>query len=338
MPKAAKADKVEKADKAVKTKRAAKSKNISIVAVVSADGGIQGSFTPEPRRPLIVHLPFRTTEIQFHDGPLVYDPRPPANPQPYDANADDLYASNAELLISDNNIITQDEPLPAAISESAITKEPVQTQAQAQQEEKPIKAFRTMDVMIEYKVANETMTLPESTSAACFWCAASFEGRPVVLPTQEENGIYTIYGNFCTLSCSLSYLLNEHVDPQVRWERQALLHRMYKQDANVQPAPPRESLKFFGGPLSHEQYREIINKKQLRIDAHLPPVISILATLDTKPIDFYETSLRNTTATGAGLDIMKPMEAGLRLKRSKPLKDKESTLDAVMNLQVKVKG
>jgi hypothetical protein len=113
---------------------------------------------------------------------------------------------------------------------------------------------------------------------------------------------------------------------------------MYKQEASVQPAPPRESLRFFGGTLSHEQFRDIITKKQIRVDANIPPVISILTTLDTKPIDFYETSLRNTTATGAGLDIVKPMESGLRLKRSKPLKDKESTLDAVMNLQVKVKN
>jgi hypothetical protein len=70
-----------------------------------------------------------------------------------------------------------------------------------------------------------------------------------------------------------------------------------------------------------------------------------LATLDTKPIDFYETSLRNTTATGAGLDILtnnasntKHLDTGLRLKRTKSLKDKESTLDAVMNLHVRVKN
>jgi hypothetical protein len=205
-------------------------------------------------------------------------------------------------------------------------------------EEKQVKAFRTMDVMLEYRIANETQTLPENTSAACFWCAVGFDGRPVVLPTQEEGGIYTVYGNFCTLSCSLSYLLNEQVDPQVRWERQALLHRMYKQTSPIHPAPPKESLQFFGGHFSHEQYRDIIDKKQIRIDAHLPPVISILATLDTKPIDFYETSLRNTTATGAGLDVIKHVESGLRLKRSKPLKDKESTLDAVMNLHVRTKN
>jgi len=331
MPKATKAVN-DSTPKVKTTKRSAKSKQVPVVAVVSADGDIQGTFAPEPRRPLIAHLPFRTTEIQFHDGPLVYDPRPPGNPEPYDANADDLYASNAELLNEATPVESSTQAMPATISESTVaTAAPVV-------EDKPVKAFRTMDVMIEYRAANETQTLPESTSAACFWCAGGFEGRPIVLPTQEEGGIYTVYGNFCTLSCGLSYLLNEQVDPQVRWERQALLHRMYKQLTPIHPAPPREALRFFGGQLSHEQYREVIEKKQIRIDAHLPPVISILATLDTKPIDFYETSLRNTTTTGAGLDVVKPMETGLRLKRSKPLKDKESTLDAVMNLQVRVKN
>jgi len=329
--------------KGTTTKKAAKKQPISVV--ISADGGIQGSFTPEPRRPLIAHLPFRTTEVQFQDGPLVYDPRPPGNPQPYDASADDLYASNAELILEDKKVAEAAE-LPPAISESTIEEVAVvNTITQVSLNTiTPVKAFRTIDVMIEYKVANETKTLPESTTAACFWCAGSFEGCPVVLPTQEESGLYTVYGNFCTLSCSLSYLLHELIDPQVRWERQALLHRMYKQVEPIHPAPPKEALSFFGGELSYAQYRDVIEKKQIRIDSQLPPVISILATLDTKPIDFYETSLRNTTATGAGIDIHnnsknnKLLESGLRLKRTKSLKDKESTLDAVMNLHVRVKN
>ena len=320
------------------SKRTTKSKIVPIVAVVSSEGNIQGTFTPEPRRPLIAHFPFRSTEVQFQDGPLVYDPRPPAVPQPYDAFADDMFLSNSEILPGDDDSkVAEKDVFPEAISESVKNDTPGAAPV-VLQEEVVLKAFRTIDVMIEYKEANQTQSLPQSTSAACFWCAGAFEGRPVVLPTQEECGVYTVYGNFCTLSCSLSYLLNEHIDPQVRWERQALLHRMYSQIASIHPAPPRESLKFFGGVLSHQEYRKTIEKKELRIDAHLPPVISILATLDTKPIDFYETSLRNTTATGAGLDIVKPMESGLRLKRSKPLKDKESTLDAVMNLHVKVRS
>ena len=307
---------------------------IPIVAVISADGEIQGSFAPEPRRPLIAHLPFRSTEVQFQDGPLTYDPRPPGVPEPYEA--DDLYTSNVEFLENTNanantnqNVNTKEnQTLLAPTNETTEVKEPVKPAE--------IKVFRTIDVMLEYHVANETKQLPESVEAACFWCAGCFEGRPVVIPSLEEHGTYKVYGNFCTLSCALSFLLNEQVDPQVRWERQALLHRMYSQPESIHPAPPRDSLKFFGGLLSYEQYREIIEKKHIRIDTNLPPVISILATLDTKPIDFYETSLRNTSVSG-GIDVVKTLEPGLRLKRSKPLKDKESTLDAVMNLSVKVR-
>ena len=324
---------VAKVKKTPGAKRVPKNKQISVVATVSANGDIQGSFSPEPRRPLIAHLPFRTSEVQFQDGPLIYDPRPPVVPQPYDANEDDLFQSGVEHLAA----FDDDAKTSVSIQDSA-NQTPSVAMKEVVVEQAPIKAFKTLDMMIEYKVANETQTLPESVCAACFWCAGTFEGRPVVLPTKEEYGVYTVYGNFCTVPCSLSYLLNEQVDPQVRWERQALMHRMYKQSEPIQPAPPRESLRFFGGALTHDQFRSIIEKRQIRIDSHLPPVISILATLDTKPIDFYETSLRNTTATGAGLEITKPMEAGLRLKRSKPLKDKESTLDAVMNLQVRAKN
>jgi hypothetical protein len=276
--------------------------------------------------------------VTFKDGPLAYDPTPPSNPQAYDAVADDLYVSNSEFLLG---VEEQPTPtFPATIRESEVTNTSSNAAANptiALVEEKQIKAFRTIDVMLDYRVANETMSLPESTATACYWCCGQFDGRPVVLPTEEENGIYTVYGNFCTLPCGLSYLLQEHIDPQVRWERQALYHRMYKQVTNIQPAPPKESLTMFGGTMSHDQYRDIISKQKLRVDLNNPPVVSILATLDTKPIDFYETSLRNTT-TNTGVDIMKPVEPGLRLKRSKPLKDKDSTLDAVMNLHVKVKN
>jgi hypothetical protein len=324
------------------SKRAAKAKAVPVVAVISADGEIHGTFSPEPRRPLIVHLPFRSTEVTFKDGPLTYDPTPPSNPQAYDAVADDLYVSNSEFLLGVEEQATP--TFPATIRESEIINSPSNvagagtvSNTAGLVEEKQIKAFRTIDVMLDYRVANETMSLPESTATACYWCCGQFDGRPVVLPTEEENGIYTVYGNFCTLPCGLSYLLQEHIDPQVRWERQALYHRMYKQVTNIQPAPPKESLTMFGGTMSHEQYRDIISKQKLRVDLNNPPVVSILATLDTKPIDFYETSLRNTT-TNTGVDIMKPVEPGLRLKRSKPLKDKDSTLDAVMNLHVKVKN
>jgi hypothetical protein len=41
-------------------------KQPKIVAIVTPDG-IEGSFLPEPRRPLIAHLQVNSTEVKFHD-------------------------------------------------------------------------------------------------------------------------------------------------------------------------------------------------------------------------------------------------------------------------------
>ena len=66
----------------------------------------------------------------------------------------------------------------------------------------------------------------------------------------------------------------------------------------------------------------------------MPPMVSILGSIDTKPIDFFDSSMKNTL-TGNTQEKTTKAEEGLRLKRTKPLKDKESTLDSVMNIQIK---
>jgi hypothetical protein len=146
-----------------------KSKAVPIVAVVGSDGSIQGSFTAEPRRPLIVHLPFRSNEVKFQDGPLVYDPNPPAVPEPYDASADNLYSSNAEVLTDDTSPFNglakvEQKALPSAVSESSNVNTVQDVTVTV--DDKPMKAFRTMDCMIEFRAANESNTIPESTTAA----------------------------------------------------------------------------------------------------------------------------------------------------------------------------
>jgi hypothetical protein len=74
-------------------------------------------------------------------------------------------------------------------------------------------------------------------------------------------------------------------------------------------------------------------EQRIRVDVHLPPMVSILASMDTKPIDFYETPLRASMSTNNPYAHTKQEDsAGLKLKRNKPLKDKESTLDACMNI------
>ena len=116
----------------------------------------------------------------------------------------------------------------------------------------------------------------------------------------------------------------------------ALLNRLYDTEVSgkIYPAPPRESLAHFGGVLTIESYRSTIRSKKVRVDLHIPPIVSIIGSIDTKPIDFFDTTIKNTM-TLLPYDKIQQTEEGLRLKRSKPLKDKESTLDACINIEIR---
>jgi hypothetical protein len=110
-----------------------------------------------------------------------------------------------------------------------------------------------------------------------------------------------------------------------RWERISWLHHIYAVGdvKRIYPAPGRETLRIFGGPYEIDEFRGLCLSRKLRVDINYPPMASLLATMDTKPIDFYE-------ATGKSDRVH---DNGLRLKRSKPLKEIENTLDACFMIQ-----
>ena len=333
--------------------RAAKKekKPVQVVAVVTPDG-IDGTFTPESRRPLIVHLPFRNSEVSFNDSGIHYDPSPPPQVQPYDSDGLAYFQVNTESSSDEIQIGVEKEGWKMSLEElmksdkKVDEQKPTSTTVPVQQKKAdPLVSenFQRVQLLACYSTKpDETFRVPSSTEVACFWCAHNFVGQPCFLPVKEESGTYHVYGNFCTPQCSLSYLLNEHLDSHVRWERMALLHRMYrpsgKAGGRLYPAPPRESLQKFGGVYTYEQFRELISESKVRIDIQVPPMVSILGSLDTKPIDFYDSSLQNTFTGGFSMDRFKSWSeqgGALRLKRSKPLKDKESTLDACIKISVK---
>ncbi len=307
------------------TKRGQRKKSFPVVAVVTANG-IQGTLMPEKKKPLIAHLPFSSTEVLFNDGPVAYDPRPPVQPEPFDQMED---AFDTAAAISDvyTGVFHMEEE--NTVSNTVDTRNEIKTIAE------PVPVFTKMDLNL-YSRENGAIEVPETTEIACFWCAHQFDGRPVFLPYDEKNGVWHVYGNFCCPECALAYCLDEKEDQQTRWEKVALLHRLYANvvGGRIYPAPSRNVLKLFGGRLSIQEYRATVRKGKVRMDIHYPPMVSLLATMDTKPIDFYETTIPKTFVP-LNTERVKKVEEGLRLKRSKPLKDKESTLDACMNLQIK---
>lgn len=344
-----------------KVRQKKEKKPIQVVAIVTSDG-IEGSFMPEPRRPLIVHFPFNSTEIKFNDTVLQYDPSPPPLVQPYDIDQN-YFQVNSELSSDENQIgvelegwkMSLDEqlkkqsdplfPVSEKGTETETEKEKGKEKDKEKEKEKEVvktylhERLEKVQLLQCYSVkTGETFTPPPKTDVHCFWCTHCFEGSPSFLPVKEESSVYHVYGNFCTPQCGLAYLLYEHMDSHVRWERMALLHRMYRSIDRLYPAPPRESLTTYGGYYSIDKFRELIGANKLRVDVQVPPMISILGTLDTKPIDFYDSSLQNTFTQGFSLDRFKGWSeqgGALRLKRSKPLKDRESTLDACINISVK---
>ena len=294
-------------------------KPVKVVAIVTPHG-IEGSFQPEPRRPLIVHLGIRTNDVTFPTRDMGGDV------QPYDASTNDMFAGNQEFL-EDKGVDVVVTPVEVA----SLVVPPVAAAG-------PMPCFTKVNLMVQFKDTQEAKTLPESTNIACFWCAHTFDYKPCIIPEREVNGVYNVYGNFCSPECGIAYLLKEGLDPHVRWERMALLHRIYDREGKGQifPAPARECLSLFGGPMTIDVFRATVRAKKVRVDLHMPPMVSILGSIDTKPIDFFDTASKNMG--GVTVAPQRSVEEGLRLKRSKPLKDKESTLDTVMNIRIGASG
>jgi hypothetical protein len=317
----------------VKQKREKKASKHKIVAVVTSDG-IQGSFQTETRRPLIAHLPVHSSEIQFHDQPFVYDPRPPGQFEAFDAGEIDPFSTEATYEPAPTNAVVEPKEIVQPVIEAAA---PQQAQPQGQTAYAPIprKEYGPTQLLVEYANSKHTRELPESTTNACYWCCFTFVGRPCVIPLRVIDNVWEVYGNFCTPQCCMSHILSEPMDTHVRWERIALLHRLYGANTNgrIYPAPNRECLEHFGGPIDIRTFRAMCEEQRTRVDVHLPPMVSILASMDTKPIDFYETPLRSSmNTTNPYAHAKQEDSSGLKLKRNKPLKDKESTLDACMNI------
>ena len=323
-PRTKKADKpVEEADVTV-IKKGRATKKPAVVAVVTPDG-IVGSLMAEVR-PLIAHIPVNTSKIEAEEtaGAPKYNPDVPA---PYDTK-DTLSFINEE----------RGEGVPGKLPESTSVKD-------ARHFEAPYKSslptHYSERLMVQFQDSNRVQKLPERTDIYCFWCCHPFDSVPCVIPSDIKESVWYVYGNFCSPECATAYLFHERLDSNIQWERYAMLNSLYSKDVEmvggsctgVRSAPKREVLRIFGGSMDIREFRAILHEKKLRLDVLTPPMVSIIQTMDTKPIDFYDQSQRNIFVANEARRLNAPGAQGLRLRRSKPIAGKESTLDWVMNIQ-----
>jgi hypothetical protein len=320
-------------------KKVSKKKQFPIVAVVTPDG-IEGNLLPEARKPLIVHLPIQPKNVDFCDDSLICAPlrMPPCAVEPYNSIFDDPYSDNL-MAIDDNNFnINSANNVDKANGNLSENNKKQENNAYHNGEEKEAVDYFSLKstLLVEYKNSSETKQIPTKTDSACMWCCHTFETHPVILPIRDQGEYLQVCGNFCCPECAAAYLFDIKQDSHTRWEQFALLNRIYGEACNgkIFPSPSRSTLKMFGGSFTIEEYRSLIRSQKVRIDIHLPPMVSILSTMDTKPIDFYDTSLSKNTADTVKERLQKAEEV-LKLRRTKPLKAWESTLDACINLKIK---
>lgn len=302
-------------------------KQFSVVASIGPDG-IKGSLQQPPdlkKPPLIAHLPIHSKDIIFQDQPNAYNPIPPQSVEPFDETSMNPFCDGIQEVQQQVSLVEKSE---AQKCENISQPPPQQT----------IDFYKGKILLVEYKNSSEIREIPKTVTSACFWCCHTFTWQPVILPYRDMGEYLQVCGNYCSPQCACAYLFSQKQDSHLRWEQLSLLHRLYGEFyGQIIPAPSRTVLQLFGGPMSIDEFRNVIFKTKQRIDVHMPPMISLLETMDTKPIDFYDTTLTKTVMETVHERLAKAEES-LKLKRTKPLRAWESTLDAYINIKVRGGG
>ena len=109
----------------------------------------------------------------------------------------------------------------------------------------------------------------------CWNCCHDFNTQNISIPLKYNNGIFYLYGYFCSYACSARYILDNYQDKSM-WEIYSLLNLYMNMSHNtknkINPAPNRTILKVFGGTMDIDEFRSLSNESlyNLNIEPILP--------------------------------------------------------------------
>jgi hypothetical protein len=187
----------------------------------------------------------------------------------------------------------------------------------------------TSDTMKD--ILSRTKSPTYGGTTACFWCCHPFPWKASVVPVSYDayENLYTCEGHYCSPECAMASL---YADPALsdstRWTRHALLTDVYRTlytKRDLIPAPPRTTLRLFGGPLDIEQFREYTASGEDMVSVQLPPLRLHVPSMNVQgPVRDVKkfVALSQETVEKASKEM--------RLKRSKPVHTNVATLDKCM--------
>lgn len=190
--------------------------------------------------------------------------------------------------------------------------------------------------LIQFDECNKTNTWPSSTSIYCWWCCHPFNGSPCPLPCEYKNNTFHVLGVFCSPECAAAYNFDDNNSGNEIWERYALLNYLYRKVYNdknikIKLAPPRQTLKIFGGNLSIKEFRHHNTNQDMNYRIIMPPMTSIIPVQEISTIDRgYSSKNEKKYITIEKDKISNNNSTSLRLKRNKPFSNNSNTLDKCM--------
>lgn len=192
--------------------------------------------------------------------------------------------------------------------------------------------LKVIDVLKDFEEKNKNNEWPLHTSVSCYWCCHRFNNPPIGIPINLTNETFEVYGCFCSTNCAAAYNFNEHLNQDEAWERYQLLNLMSRRmgdSPNVKPAPPRLSLKTFGGHLDIDGFRAYTKGSKF-INVNFPPMTSVTQQLEE--ISDYEL-YSECRYIPVDNDRINKYKEKISFRRNKPLIDTKKSIESTMNLR-----
>jgi len=165
------------------------------------------------------------------------------------------------------------------------------------------------------------------SNVKCNWCFFECNEKNIYrIPYNIVNGEFQMYGNFCCPECASAYNFEDIKDEYV-WERYSLINYLYgDENKKMGIAPSRFVLNIFGGPLTMEEYKDIINTNK-KIKIIMPPFYIICPQVEVS-----QKQTNNNIFIPLNINRINKYTNELKLKRTQPIK-KTNTLESCMNLK-----
>lgn len=201
------------------------------------------------------------------------------------------------------------------------------------------KTVKNLDKCLnQFEETNKTNSWPTNTSIACWYEGHQFDGPPCSLPIEYKNGVFKCKGVFCSPECAAAFNFKEDSDGGDKWEQYSLLTLLYRRIYNkpslrIKLASSKFTLKTYGGQLTIKEFRANNSNADKTYKIVMPPMISILPVQQLVEVDKGFTSKQDKK--NYVIDKTSSNDnSGLVLKRSKPFKQTENTLEKCMNLSM----